>query len=320
MNNTPDTASESEISGPKLSRLGVFGRGVKDMIAVTALSLMAVLSACQFNQGEDPKKEAIERCYDPDHRAQYPFNQNIFVALAVHIVMNSDGTSNIDEDSIKENITDIRRVYGDMIRDFYVARVRRVPETTLQPYMIPDESREDYEERLKAYIDEHGTDGAVDIMYVPGNTGVSGTYLTTPAGEEFLVLYTNDRGETYLKKAAAHELGHLLELKHPFEGDGDGLGDTINYSQACAHVQSIVTYMVGNVCMAACGDGPDGKPGSNAAPANLMDYNICRGDLGQTLQVYPEELTYDQIGFANCVLNSAKTYLVNPGLPEVDFE
>jgi Pregnancy-associated plasma protein-A len=315
MKNTPDTSSTSEISRPKIGRFDMLKRRIGDTIMATAMALAPMLTACEFNDDKDPKAESIEKCYDPDHREQFPLHQNIFIALAVHIVMNSDGTSNIDEDSIRENITDIRRVYGDMVRDFYVTSVKRVPETALQPYMVPEESREDYEERLKAYIDENGTDGAVDIMYIPGDTGVSGTYLTTPAGEEFIVLYTDNEGKTYLKKAAAHELGHLFELKHPFDADGgDGLGDTINYSQACAHVQSIITYMDGDVCMASCGDG------SNAAVVNLMDYNICYGAQGQTLQVYPEGLTQDQVKFSNCVLSSAKTYYVNPGLPEADFE
>ncbi|MFH1534095.1 MAG: hypothetical protein ABID64_04130 [Nitrospirota bacterium] len=311
MNKLSETSSSNTIPRAKLGRLGIAGRRIKDLVAVTALSLMAVLGACE--KGEDSKKAAIERCYDPGHRRQYLFQQMIFVALAIHIVMNDDGASDINEDAIRVNIDDLRRVYGDMIRDFYVARVRRVHDSALQPNMIPGESRDEYEDRLRAYIDVNGTDGAVDIMYIPGDTGVSGTYLTTPKGEEFLALYTDDAGTTYLKKATAHEMGHILELKHPFASGGDGLDDTVNYSEACAHIQSITTYMSGDVCMAACGDG------SNAAPANLMDYNLCTGDVGQTLQVYPEELTYDQLEFANCVLQSAKTEYINPDLDEVDF-
>lgn len=314
MNNTPDTVSQSEISTPKLSRLDVFGRRINNMIAATALSLMAVLGACEDSKNVNPRKAAVERCSDPDYSAQFPIRQGIQIALAIHIVMNSDGTSNVDLDAIKEDIDDLRRVYRDIVEDIYVARVRRVHDSTLQPNVVPGESRDDYEARLKAYVNEYGTDGALDVMYIPGDLGgVGGTFLTTGGSEDFITVYTNQQGVAHRRQTLSHESGHWLGLPHPSDLEGDGIEDTMNYSVACGDVELTTTYFEGGICMVSCTNG------SYADQVNVMDIFTCFDVNGNPVYAGEEGITLGQVTKANCVLHDGLEDHIDPELDRADF-
>ncbi|NIA02586.1 MAG: hypothetical protein GWP15_04320 [Nitrospirae bacterium] len=290
MEKSQETSRSEQISSPKLGRLGMVGRRIKDLVTVTALSLMAVLGACEPDKGT---------CYDPDHRSRYPFDVNTEVALAIHIILNDAGTDYIDEQAVRDDIDEIRRVYADIIGRFYVTSVHRVKNSYFQPNYYEGDTGRDFENRLREYIDSYGVDGAIDIVYVPtsleaGEPRVEGTRIYG-AKEDFIALYADPiTGRTYLKKSASHELGHFFELLHPYEPGGDKLNDTINYFEACEHVDHRMTTLPQDgVCIEACSDG------SNPAPANIMGKSYCLPQL-------PQDLSPDQKSFANCVLHSTK--------------
>lgn len=312
MNKGPD--KNGGPSGPSYSpgTINALHRKVLILASLIGAALTAA-AGCDFNETKyypDPTK--VERCYDPNYRNQFPFHERMEIALAIHFVLSEDGNSPMNLDAVKEDVDELRRLYGSFVQDIYVTSVDYFTDNTLLPENAPiGETDEQYKERFRDFVDITAVDGAVDIYYIPspiavGESGKAGFH-TYSGQEDAIAIFTDEDGQPYAKKTVSHEMGHYFGLEHP-NNPPDRFESTLDIAGECP-TPEYITYIDQNTgkCMQACS-----ADISIAQEANNMGYTTC----AVIDYLEPDQtLTLEQLLYSSCYSWTVKPQNVNQDLP-----
>jgi hypothetical protein len=173
-----------------------------------------------------------------------------YVAVKIHLVANSDGTSGVDRSRALDMLCHLNENYADQNIVFYLVDMYEMNNTTVNSHSNPTTAQ------FQMSVRKNQHNNAINIFLcnnLVSSGGTPGTLLGyyTPQ-YDFLVIRHNQVNGT--SQTLTHEAGHFLSLPHPFVGwEGTDYNATYSASNPPPTVLngSIVELANGSNCSTA---------------------------------------------------------------------
>lgn len=277
----------------------------------------------------------LSSCYHPARNSTTPTLESTRIPLHFNILYYEGVEIKDIRAGIRRDLAALNYAFEPLDVTFYPAGITEMKDNGVPEFiesMNEDDGKENFDLRLsRQFMDSFSSAAGFPVFYFPKtneNDGLAGS--TAPfiyyANSDYKDPWKRKNGYASTSSDLAHEIGHLLELKHPFhpDGKGDGLSDTLDYFEICDITMNdwspypVATSVEddnddeneGGVCYVGCLDSCGFK-----APANVMDYFHCDPDV-------PLGFSPQQEQILNCTLqafNNPVYPYVNRDLPKVDL-
>lgn len=274
------------------------------------------------------KGVAKSSCYHPARNSVTPTLGGARIPLHFNILYYEGIKIEDIRNGIRRDLAALNEAFDPLEVTFYPAGITEIKDNGVPEFirnMDEDDSEGSLDLRLsRQFMDSFPKTGGFPVYYFPKtneNDGLAGRtapfiYYATP---DYNDQWSKQIGYTKGSNNLAHEMGHMLELVHPFnsDGKGDGLSDTLDYYQVLGIPMNdwspypVETSVENGVCYVGSLDTCEFK-----APVNLMDYFHCVQDV-------PMGFSPQQLAILNCTLqafNNPVFPYVNKELPHVDLQ
>lgn len=270
---------------------------------------------------------SVDSCYHPTRNAATPPLESTKIPLHFNILYYDGVEINDIKNGIRRDLAALNYAFDPLDVSFYPSGITEIKDNGVLEFiksMKASHEEEAFDLRLRRqFMENFPTTAGSPVYYFPKTNEVDGF-----AGHTAPFIYYNNPnyqdpwvekdGYNNTSSSLAHEVGHILELKHPFraDGKGDGLSDTLDYYETCGISMNdwspypVETSVENGTCYVGCSNSCGYK-----APANVMDYFHCDPDVPMVFSVQQEQIL-------NCALQDSENPLskyLNKDLPEVEL-